>query len=189
MAAFVHDDFRKAFMHSIRHDMRHGESCELCEAGLTAMKIGTGWFLRQLFLTEDRFLAGSDAAGIRQGQMSNASAAAIIREEPYLMPGDRIPERFRDLLREDFPGITIQEHVGLDLSRHMDNYVPIIRHSDALYRVLKKLYKREDLPEHVKSAFLLVCFHLAETASLNPNSLSNLWSENIIQDCIAININ
>ena len=130
-------------------------------------------------MKEERFLAGTDAAGVRQGQMSLAMARKIIEEEGYVLPGEKT-RRVEKMIEEDFPGLEINFEIDVE------NILPLVRYGSQLYQTLVRLYKGQGLPDHVKSAFLMVCFHLAGLVSLNPNSIWALWSENILQDCIAL---
>jgi hypothetical protein len=135
-------------------------------------------------------LAGSDAAGVRQGSMSLDMAKNIIMNMPYVednfTPNGIAHGRLQNMLNRLFPGLEIIQHMGNDLPLRAVNYVPFIEHADELTGILVQLYALKHLPRHVKVDFVLICCHLANMVSLNPNTFWTLWSNTIIQDSIAI---
>ena len=165
--------------------------------------------MRTLLLSEHRKLAGSNAVGLKCGDMTANMGAAIIRTTPYISPqtlcGEMRQEqnhaiaidRLETMLRNDFPGMQIRTHLGGDLPLFIGNYVPFLIHSNLLYQTIKIMYNsllparsntrnRVRTPKHLRDSFITLCAHYCGTLSLNINSVSALFSENLQQDTIVL---
>jgi hypothetical protein len=190
MVKFAAEQFRLLYHHIVQYDNRH-ENCDMCEAGREVLRTGLGLFLRYRLEQRDRYLAGSDTTAIYQGVMNLAMAENIIRNVPYV--ADQFNHgiahgRLQTFLNAAFPGMNIVRHLGPDLPLRVENYVPFIEWADELTRVLVHLYKIENLPGYMKAAVVLICCHICGMVSLNPNMVSSLWSDTIVQDTIALAI-
>ena len=179
------------------------EKCELCEGVNFFVKYGTGMMLRSLLSYAERRFKGSDAVGVKCGEMSYVMADKILESEPRYFPHVTKDEKFtekvnmmrlQNLLDEDLPGVDLFEHMeGGDLSVNAGVYVPFLRHSNQLYTALRKMYMAvvcggdtTHVPKFRIHLFILQCAILSNIIARNPNWLWGLST--ITQDIDLIQI-
>nr|DBA11817.1 TPA_asm: ORF116 [Malaco herpesvirus 1] len=195
MAQYVSHRFAPCFKHALEFSCNcpQAPSCELCETAKFIVKYGTGSMLRDLLSFEERRFNGSDAVGVKCGEMTYSMACKIAEEEmtytPHIMKDEKASVkiniiRLQRMLQDDFPGLDLFEHMeGSDLSVNIGVYVPFLKHSNQLYIVLRDMYKAvitggdtSVVPKQRQHLFILQCAYISNIIARNPNWLWGLSS-------------
>lgn len=179
MAKLRCPEFQTVFNHGLERSK--GCNCgELCQGVDMIIKYGTGCQIRDLLANQERRYKGSDAAGVKMGEMTFTMAQNIMSEEPSY-PTELCEKtinmlRLDRMLKEDFPGLDLLEDMrGWDLGVNVGVYTPFLRHSNQLYSILKILYKAamnvdgaEEITVDEKQKFYLQCCFLSNIVVKNP---------------------
>lgn len=187
MAQFVSQKFAPIFIHGLHYYGQCDQTkCEACEAVKYFVRYGTGTMIRDLLTAEERRLKGSDAIGVKTGEMTFSMAEKIVESEPYypvhvMNDPDAAVKinmmRIQKMLTTHFPGIDLFDHMeGEDLGVNIGTFIPFLTFSNQLFDVLKTMYhsfiNRGDFTEVPQKRMELYLFHCAMKTNIiapNPN--------------------
>ncbi|AFU90025.1 hypothetical protein AbHV_ORF15 [Abalone herpesvirus Victoria/AUS/2009] len=188
MSVLLAEEFKPVVKHALYRN--HSCSCELCEVVDYVIRLGTGLMIREELLNQERRYRGSNVVGVKMAELSHNMASNIMIEEPSY-PVEIMPEgtsetinimRMKRMLREDFPGVDLMEHLwGDDLNSQIGVYSPFLRHGNQLYSILKILYanasrlpQAEEMSALEREKFILRCCILSNIVVPNPSWLWGL---------------